>query len=146
MSANASSTAASVGNFLQEGFKVMFYLKSPHELALTNDSPTPKYLLDYGVPMFFVLMIIEWIGLAVRDYFGGHRNANTHGGERPHTFYRLNDMIVSTTIGSVQTVFVFFYDIVGIWGSSKLYQFVYDNYRLADICLLYTSPSPRDRG
>jgi len=111
-------------SFLLEGFRVMFYLKTPSEMALDDTDDEPKFLLNYGVPMFFVFMAIEWVGLALRHHYGGHKNANSHGGERPAKIYRLNDMLVSTTLGTAQTIFVFLQDYLGLLGQAFLFNFV----------------------
>ena len=47
------------GAWLLDGTRKMFYLVTPWELALDDQAEPPKFLLSTGLPMFFVLILVE---------------------------------------------------------------------------------------
>eukprot|EP00947_MAST-08B_sp_MAST-8B-sp1_P003037 g3037.t1 len=152
-----SSTIGAIGEWLLNATCAMFYVAKPSDLALDGSDPMPQYLLKYGIPMFFILMLVERAMMVVRDLVwplpkkkkkkkekenvadkaaadkavADKAAADTPARKLPT--YRLNDMIVSTILGTFQTTFLLIFDLLGCAIEIGVYQFVYEHFRLTEI-------------
>ena len=91
---------------LINGFRVMFYIVSPWELNLDGTDPKPDYDTKYALPMFFVLIFLEWAVLEITRVL--NPNAPKTGS------YRLNDFIMSVALGACQATFQLLLTLVGL--------------------------------
>ena len=57
----------SVGSYMVEALRSMFYLRGPAELALDGSDEMPKYMLLHGIPMFFFFIFVEALILKARN-------------------------------------------------------------------------------
>ena len=91
----------SVGSYMVEALRSMFYLRGPAELALDGSDEMPKYMLLHGIPMFFFFIFVEALILKAR-------NALLPKAKDQHALpgYRLNDFCASSLLGSFQQVAV----------------------------------------
>ena len=83
----------------------MFYIVSPSDLALGAEDAAPTILLDYGIPMFFIMIAVERICMFFRKAppsgaSGAEEKAG--GGAAPLPTVRLNDLVISTMLGAFQ--------------------------------------------
>ena len=85
--------ASAAGSWLFEATCSMFYMKAPSELALDDSDPPAQYLLKHGIPMFFVMIIVEAAVSAALRAWRGHALIPRR--------YRLNDVIACATLGSL---------------------------------------------
>ena len=89
-----------VAGWLVRAFCAMFYVATPTDLALGEEDPQPQILLNYGIPMFFILIAIERCCMLVRG--NPNRAKDETGGNKPLPKYRVNDMVISTLLGTFQ--------------------------------------------
>ena len=97
-------------------------MKAPSELALDDSDPPAQYLLKHGIPMFFVMIIVEAAVSAALRAWRGHALIPRR--------YRLNDVIACATLGSLQYVFQLLVELFDVTVHVKGYRFVYDHFRL----------------
>jgi len=117
-------------SWLSNGFRAMFYLIHPEDLALdTNDKP-PDYFMRYGIPMFFVMIFLENIALALRKR--SHQADYPKTGGRTVDKYRLNDAISCVALGAFQNIFVILLDLLGLTIARTAYANAYE-YRLLEV-------------
>jgi alkylglycerol monooxygenase len=103
----------------------MFYIVSPWELNLDGSDPKPEYDKKYALPMFFVLIFLEWAVLGIIQAL------NPKG---PKTgSYRVNDFIMSVALGACQATFQLLLTLVGLNLEIGMYTMVYENYRVTTI-------------
>ena len=106
----------------------MFYLVPPRELALDESDKEPRWLAEEGVPLFFVLMILEWMFIAIRRKV---RPRETGVPSAPR--YRLAESLVCIMLGSVEQLFVLLVGTLQWVLDVSLYRYVYTHFRLATI-------------
>ena len=97
-------------------------MKAPSELALDDSDPPAQYLLKHGIPMFFVMIIVEAAVSAALRAWRGHALIPRR--------YRLNDVIACATLGSLKYVFQLLVELFDVTVHVKGYRFVYDHCRL----------------
>ena len=103
----------------------MFYIVSPWELNLDGTDPKPDYDTKYALPMFFVLIFLEWAILEITRVL--NPNAPKTGS------YRLNDFIMSVALGACQATFQLLLTLVGLNLEIGMYTMVYENYRITTV-------------
>merc|ERR1712066_979035 len=91
--------------FLFHGFRHMFYLIHPLEIALGPDDPYPDIFLKYGLPMFFVFIAAEWLFISARRKITGDGTQKSP---------RLKEVISSTAIGAAQLLFTISLELCGM--------------------------------
>lgn len=101
----------------------MFYVVAPSELALDETDSKPDYMNKFGLPMFFVLIIGEWILLQFRD-------ALRPASENKPSGYRLNDFVMSVALGTFQAMFLLLLAVVGLEIELGFYTYAYDHFRI----------------
>lgn len=116
-----SPVVAGLLRWLVNSTRAMFYLFWPSELALDDSDPDPNFFLRSGLPMFFIMIGIEFgISSAVS-----------------RKLYRLDDLLSCISLGAVQYVAHLLFALVGLpLGSAvqqTLYVHVWEHYRLFDI-------------
>lgn len=112
------------GRWLVDATCKMFYLVHPRDLALDDTDPTPKWLLEQGVPMFFLMAAFE---CAIGRLWPKEKGPR----------YRLNDFVASSLLGTFQYMFLQAVELaaqlLGLSLGGKSYAFVYDHFRLCTI-------------
>ena len=124
--------------YLKKAMCVMFYIVPISELTLGEGDKAPKYLLHYGIPMFFFFILVEFVILEALRFLGysvggsrpGSKGAAPKGG--PAT-YRLNDFLACTIAGSFQQIGLLLFELIGLNFETTTYQWVYENFRFATI-------------
>ena len=105
-----------------KGMKVMFYIITPSELALDGSDAKPAYMDMYGLPMFFVFILFEWVAMQFVDVLSNSKNKSSG--------YRLNDFIMSVMLGTFQAMFLMLLALVGLEIEIGMYTQVYQHFRL----------------
>lgn len=95
-------------------------------MALDAGAPKPDYMLRYGIPYFFFLISLEWVVTKVINY------RRAEGKDKVLVDFRLNDSVVSTLLGSFQSMFITMCELAGIFVDVAAYTWVYENARLID--------------
>ena len=79
--------------------------------------------------MFFIMMAVEWVVMKLQK-----RPVPTKQAEQADTptapAYRLNDMVASTLLGTLQQVGLLLFDLLAVAFSVTAYTWVYQNWRL----------------
>uniref|UniRef100_A0A7S0IUM6 Fatty acid hydroxylase domain-containing protein n=1 Tax=Calcidiscus leptoporus TaxID=127549 RepID=A0A7S0IUM6_9EUKA len=115
---------SAVARWAMRSLCVMFYLVDPHELALGPEDKVPPYFLLSGIPMFFIFIAVERLGIAVRDA----RSAEKVSG------YRWREATVSVLVGTFQQAFLVSVEAVLGLGIEKMaYRYAYDHWRLFEV-------------
>ena len=115
-----------VALFLFDGTRKMLYLMSPAELALNDQDPFPQFLLEQGIPMFFIMIAVE---AAVYHFF----LRGCDGEPKRKFYYRLNDLLVCSALGSFQQVVLVALSVLGIAMELEAYKYTYKHFRLFSI-------------
>lgn len=114
----------------------MFYMVTPEEMALDDTDPMPKYVLNVGLPMFFIMIAVEWI---VQQLYTKKKLKEappvTASGTPPVSPYnnRIMELLNCVGIGAVQQLFSFTFELIGVITDVMAYSFVYNYCRLGTI-------------
>eukprot|EP01062_Namystynia_karyoxenos_P063438 TRINITY_DN56248_c0_g1_i1.p1 TRINITY_DN56248_c0_g1~~TRINITY_DN56248_c0_g1_i1.p1 ORF type:complete len:427 (+),score=111.11 TRINITY_DN56248_c0_g1_i1:88-1368(+) len=104
--------------WLARGFMCMFYALPPAEIALAPGEAVPDILGGFGIPMFFVLIAIEFVAMRIVWPSVGA--------------YRLNDTLASIAMGIVQQLLGIVLARCGLELGVCGYRYLHDNWRLVD--------------
>ena len=74
--------------WLFDALRKNFYLMLPSELALDDSDPEPRWLLTHGVPVFMLLICVEFSVSKAKGI----------------NLYRLNDFVASVSLGTLQNL------------------------------------------
>lgn len=107
-------------NWLIDSTRKMFYIMHPLDLALDHTDDYPQYLLKSGIPMFFILVIIE--SIICKIFFN-----------RKSNLYRINDLIACTVLGTFQQIGNIGMDLLFFYAELEIYIYVYNNYRIFEV-------------
>ena len=129
----AQPTMMSAVGWLFEATCSMFYLKSPSHLALDDSDPPPRFLLEHGIPMFFIMIMVEAGVSAVLRAWRSRQGTMHALGVSFTPRYRLNDFVACATLGSLQRVFQLLVELLDVTVHVGGYRFVYDHFRLFTI-------------
>eukprot|EP00756_Hemistasia_phaeocysticola_P051109 Hpha_TRINITY_DN26290_c0_g1::TRINITY_DN26290_c0_g1_i1::g.184816::m.184816/K15537/AGMO; alkylglycerol monooxygenase len=112
-------TAEDAGCWLTHGFATMFYALPPTSLALAPGETAPDLIANPGIPMFIILMLLEWIaGLVLTP---------------KRKIYYLNDTMSSISMGGVQQLLNIVMMIGGVNMAVGLYEIIWTHYRIAEM-------------
>lgn len=107
----------SIGLWLLDSSRKMLYLMTPQELALGEGNDYPQFLLLSGIPLFFLLIAIEFmVSKSYRPV--------------PYCVYRFNDLISCVTVGAFQQISVVVFELLGLTLDLAAYTYVYNNFSL----------------
>ena len=106
----------------------MLYLVPPSELALDETDEEPRWLAEQGVPLFFVLIILEWMFIAARRKVKGE-SFSVPSAPR----YSLGESLVCIMLGSVEQLFGLLVDTLQWVLDVSLYRYVYTHFRATTI-------------
>ena len=113
--------------WLTSALPKMFYLVPPSALALDDTDEAPRWLTEEGVPLFFLLMIFEWLWIRATRRPNG-------GGSRPIApYYRMPETLVSIMLGAIQHLSMLLLDVLNLFATVSAYRYVYTHYRLLEL-------------
>lgn len=110
----------------------MFYMVTPEEMALDDSDSMPRTLLNIGLPMFFILIVIEWCAqqLYTRKKI---KEAPDDWKAAPPYNNRIMELLNCVGVGAAQQLFAFTFELIGVVTDVMAYTFVYNYCRLGTI-------------
>lgn len=111
--------------WIVDAVRCMFYLYGPAELSLGDADRAPTYLIEKGIPMFFIMIAMEWTADLIRVQTNKVPSISN---------YRLNDTLASIMLGSFQQISALFAELIlGFSVDNYFYCLVYNTARITTI-------------
>jgi len=119
--------------WLGHATRKMFYMVTPAELALDDTDTMPRTLLTIGLPMFFLMIVVEWIAQQIYTV----KKRKSAPPSAPVTISPYNNRIVELLncvgVGAAQQLFAFTFEMIGVLTDVMAYSLTYNYFRVGTI-------------
>jgi len=115
--------------WLGHATRKMFYMVTPSELALDDTDPVPKLILTTGLPMFFLMIVLEWAAQQIYAVKKMKAAAPTQTPKVSPYSNRIVELLNCVGVGAAQQLFAFTFDAIGVLTDVMAYSFTYTYFR-----------------